>query len=269
MSFQLDEASIARFHERGVVVLRGVFSPEWIEALTEAVRLAMAHPSPLERTYRPADGTAPFFQDYVTWQRWAPLERFVRESNAGEVAAKLMRSPTARFFHDHMLVKEPGNSMVTPWHQDMPYYCVEGRQSVSFWTPLDPVAREVCMECVAGSHRWSEEGFRPLRFTGAPLYAQDHYKPLPDIAANRHLYELDAWALEPGDAIAFDFRTVHGAPANQSSTRRRVISTRWVGADATWAVREGTTSPPFTHLAALNLPHGAPLPASDFPQVYP
>lgn len=268
MSFQLDEATTQRFQERGVVVLRGVFTP-WIDALTEAVRLAMAQPSPLERTYRPEDGSAPFFQDYVTWQRWEPLRRFVLESNAGEVAARLMRSPTARFFHDHMLVKEPGNSMVTPWHQDQPYYCVEGRQSVSFWTPLDTISREVCMECVAGSHRWSEVDFRPLRFSGLPLYAQDRYKPLPDIEANRSQYEIDAWALEPGDAIAFDFRTVHGAPANRSNTRRRVISTRWIGADTTWAVREGTTSPPFAHLAPLNLAHGAPLPASDFPQVYP
>ena len=38
------------------------------------------------------------------------------------------------------------------------------------------------------------------------------------------------WAVEPGDAIAFHGRTVHGAPGNHSTHRhRRVLSLRWVG----------------------------------------
>jgi ectoine hydroxylase-related dioxygenase (phytanoyl-CoA dioxygenase family) len=45
--------------------------------------------------------------------------------------------------------------------------------------------------------------------------------------------------LPPGDAIAFDFRTVHGAPADTSPVTRRVFSARWVGADARFARRGG------------------------------
>ena len=33
-----------------------------------------------------------------------------------------MTSEFTRFFHDHVLVKEPGSSLATPWHQDLPYY---------------------------------------------------------------------------------------------------------------------------------------------------
>lgn len=51
-----------------------------------------------------------------------------------------MQSQTAKFFHEHTLVKPAGGSTVTPWHHDQPYYCVSGRQNVSFWIPLDPVA---------------------------------------------------------------------------------------------------------------------------------
>ena len=38
------------------------------------------------------------------------------------------------------------------------------------------------------------------------------------------------WETEPGDAIAFHGRTIHGAPGNHCMHRhRRVLSLRWVG----------------------------------------
>lgn len=256
-------ADVEAFRADGAVVLRGVFR-EWVEPLRAGVERLMAAPSPLERTYRPADGSAPFFQDFCNWQRIPEFRAFVLESPAAQAAATLMRSRTARFFHDHVLVKEPGSSVATPWHQDLPYYCVEGTQSVSFWTPLDPVPRDVVMECIAGSHRWGRD-FRPTRFDGTPLYAKDDFEPLPDIEAHRAEYRILGWDLEPGDAIAFSFRTVHGAPANRSQRRRRAFSSRWTGDDAVYAERGGKTSPPFP---GLNLKPGEPLAAPEFPLVW-
>lgn len=262
--YALTADQIAHFQEKGAVFLPGVFA-EWVEPLRTAVQQALDAPSPLERSYQPDDGSAPFFQDYCNWQRFATLHDFVFHSAAGPVAAALMGSRQARFFHDHILVKRPGTSLVTPWHQDQPYYCVQGQQSVSFWTPLDPVARDVSLECVAGSHRWNEKGYRPKRFDGSSLYKEDDYVELPDINANRASFEILGYTLQPGDAIAFDFRTIHGAPGNKSTTARRVVSTRWVGDDARWAVRQGATSPPYPH---IDLPDGAPFDAPDFPLVY-
>lgn len=262
--YTLTTEQITQFQEKGVIFLPGVFS-EWVEPLRESVQMVLDAPSPLERSYTPQDGSAPFFQDYCNWKRFAPLHDFIFQSEAGHVAAQLMRSCTARFFHDHILVKRPGTSLVTPWHQDFPYYCVQGSQSVSFWTPLDPVPREVSLECVGGSHRWSEVGFRPKRFDGSNLYKLDDFSEMPDIDDHRDELEILGYTLQPGDAIAFDFRTIHGAPGNNSSTARRVVSTRWVGDDARWAVRQGETSPPYPH---LDLPDGAPFDAPDFPLVY-
>ena len=38
------------------------------------------------------------------------------------------------------------------------------------------------------------------------------------------------WEAEPGDAIAFHGRTIHGAPGNSCQNRhRRVLSLRWLG----------------------------------------
>lgn len=260
----LSDDIVAEFQRDGVVVLRGVFQA-WVWALAEGVAEIMRHPSPLERSYQPKDGTAPFFQDYCNWSRVPGLRAFVFESPAAEVAARLMNSPEARFFHDHVLVKQPGTSLVTPWHQDQPYYCVNGQQSVSFWTPLDPVARDVTLECIAGSHRWNAAGYRPKRFDGTPLYANDDFQELPDIESARAELPIRGWAMEPGDAVAFNFRTIHGAPANTSTVPRRVVSTRWVGADARFVQRGAAGSPPFPHLA---LEDGAPFDAPEFPLVF-
>ena len=257
------DEQVQAFQADGVIVLRGVFR-DWIELLRDGVKRNVAEPGPFERTYRPADGSAPFFQDFCNWQRIPEFRRFVHESPAAAIAARLMRSQRVRFFHDHVLVKQPGTSTVTPWHQDQPYYCVDGEQNVSFWTPLDPVSRDVVMECVAGSHRWGRQ-FRPTRFDNSPLYAQDAYEPLPDIDAQRAELDIVAAEMEPGDAIAFTFRTLHGAPANTSHRPRRVFSSRWVGDDAVFADRGGQTSPPFP---GLKLQHGDPLDAPEFPLVF-
>jgi ectoine hydroxylase-related dioxygenase (phytanoyl-CoA dioxygenase family) len=72
------------------------------------------------------------------------------------VAAQLMQSKQVQMFHDHYLDKEAGSGVATPWHQDMPYYFVEGMQNVSFWIPLEARTRQVSLKSLAGSHLWSK-----------------------------------------------------------------------------------------------------------------
>lgn len=260
---QVSAADIAAYQRDGAILLRGAFV-EWVVPLREGIDALMAHPGPYERTVRPQDGSAPFFQDLCNWERIAQFREFVFGSRAAPIAAALMGSRSARFFHDHVLVKQPGSSTVTPWHQDQPYYCVEGHQSVSFWIALDPVAKEVSMECIRGSHLWGR-GFRPMRFDGTRLYETDSFEAMPDIEIMRGDLDIASWRLAPGDAIAFSFRTVHGAPANHSPLQRRIFSARWVGDDAVFAQRAGRGSPPIT---GLGLQDGAPFDGPQFPVVF-
>lgn len=253
----------ATFRENGAVVLRGVFAP-WVGTLRAGIDRLMADPSPLERSYQPA-GSAPFFQDLCNWRRIPEFRDFVENSPLGRIAGELLGAHEVRFFHDHVLVKEPGTSLVTPWHQDRPYYCARGPQTISFWIPLDPVPAANALECVAGSHRWGCD-HRPMRFDGTPLYAVDDSPPMPDIDSARENYPILSWDMEPGDAVAFDFGTVHGAAATVEAThRRRVFSARLVGDDAVFVSRDGKGSPPFAHLA---LHDGDPLTGADFPVLY-
>ena len=53
------------------------------------------------------------------------------------------------------------------------------------------------------------------------------------------------WPMAPGDAVAFNFKVLHGARGNETTRRRRAFSLRLVGDDARYVERPGRTSPPF------------------------
>ena len=236
------QQTIDDFQRDGVALIKGLFK-DHVDTLAAGVARNMAEPGPYAAENLKAGEGGRFFDDYCNWQRIPEFEEVIRTSPAAEVAADLMGSHAVQLFHDHILVKEPGTSKPTPWHQDGPYYFVEGRQTVSFWSPLDPVTK-ASLRCVAGSHLWprpvlptrwlSEENFYP---------DADAYMPVPDPDAEG--MEIREWPMEPGDAVAFHYGTLHGARGNETTQRRRAFSLRLVGDDARYVERPGRTSPPF------------------------
>ena len=264
MARHLDDQTLQQFHDDGACVLRGVFS-DWVETLRDGIAANMANPDPNARIYKGENGGGRFFVDYCNWARIPEYKDFIFNSPAAAVGAELMDSQSVQLFHEHVLVKEAATGVPTPWHQDAPYYCVDGPKTLSLWVPLDEVPRETTLEFIAGSHKWGKH-YRPQRFNGDPLNANDGLEELPDINANKDDYNIIGWAVSPGDAIAFDYRTVHGAPANTSKTsERRAFSLRLLGDGVRFARREGlVTSPPFTQ---VTLAHGDPLTGDEFPML--
>jgi len=262
-------ASVRAFRCDGVTVLRGPFA-DWVAPLRAGVEKNLAQPGPWVRHLTPDGNPGRFFGDYCNWQRIPEYREFVERSPLGEIAAALTGAREVRFFHEHVLVKEPGTLERTPWHHDQPYYSLDCEKCCSLWIPLDRIARETCPEFVVGSHRWGR-WFAPTRFSGERLDrdgADEGLEPVPDIDAHRGEYDIVSWALAPGDAIAFHFLTVHGAPANRTASRRRGFSARVVGEDARWAARSGPTSPPFPELHA-RLAHGDPIEGlPEFPVIW-
>lgn len=233
---------ISAFQRDGAVVVRGVFS-QWLDRMAEGIDANMASPGEYASENAVSEGR--FFDDYCNWTRIPAFEDVIRNSPAAELAAQAMQSDRAQFFHDHVLVKEPSTPKPTPWHQDSPYYFVEGQQTVSMWIPLDPV-QEASLRFIAGSHRW-EKLVRPVSWADdSDFYDGDHaWTPVPDPDADPSQNQVLEWSMAPGDAVLFDFRTAHGARGNTGRTRRRALSLRWVGDDARFVDRPGRTSPPF------------------------
>ncbi len=249
------------YERDGVVALRGAFSDAWIDRLRDSVRLALAAPGAGSETYE-ADR---FFGDLDLWRRIEGFRDFVLRSSAGEIAAAVMKSQTATFLYDQMLVKEPGATARTPWHQDQPYWAVSGRQVCSIWAPLDPVGREVSVEFVRGSHLWPEHN--PQRFLDHTPYEGTGLPSLPDVESARDQYDIVSFDLAPGDCLVFQAMIVHGAPGNPSSlTRRRAYSTRWLGDDARYCERKGEVAVP---TFKTGLKHGDQFEGENFPLVWP
>ncbi|MDE4135098.1 phytanoyl-CoA dioxygenase family protein [Phaeobacter sp. QD34_3] len=238
----LTQDHIDQYQRDGVVVVRGLFRDQ-LELLRAGVEANMQAPGPYASNNEKPGQTGRFFDDYCNWTRIPEFEEAIQASPVAEVAADLMQSDRVQMFHDHVLVKEPGTSMATPWHQDGPYYFVEGQQTISFWSPLDPV-REATLRCVAGSHAWEKEVL-PTRWVSEEGFFPDEgqYMPVPDPDAEG--MTVLEWEMEPGDAVAFNYRTLHGARGNTSDQRRRAFSLRLVGEDARYVERPGRTSPPY------------------------
>ena len=71
--------------------------------------------------------------------------------------------------------------------------------------------------------------------------------------------------LDLGDAVLFNFKTVHGTSGNNTKNQRRAFSMRFIGDDVRYIDRGGETSPPFS---GINLKVGDTLRKDWFPVVW-
>ncbi|RSH77000.1 uncharacterized protein EHS24_003941 [Apiotrichum porosum] len=256
---------IAAFRKDGAVCIRGLFSSTELDTLKRGIDDNLASPSPRSKVASRPEDPGWFFEDFCNWQDNAAYRGFIAQSPAPSAAAALMGSNQVRLYHDHLLIKEPGTVQRTLFHQDLPYYNIEGKQNVSFWIPIDPVPLEQTLEFVAGSHLgpW----FMPRSFMDkqAKWFPEGSLADLPDIDSNRDAFPIRRWAMEPGDFVCFHMLTLHAA--NGAKTRRRAFSVRFMGDDMRHAPRPWKTSPDFPGLVD-ELAAGAEMDHPLFPVVW-
>jgi ectoine hydroxylase-related dioxygenase (phytanoyl-CoA dioxygenase family) len=255
------------YRRDGAVCVRSAFSTHDLALAEAAIEENLAHPSNRAIVASGPDDPGRFFEDFCNWQRLPELEHLVRRSRAAAIAGELMGSEHVRFYHDHVLVKEPGTTQRTPWHQDQPYYNVNGAQTCSVWLPVDPVSRVSTLEFVAGSHLGPWLMPRTFMDHEAKWFPEGALEELPDIESDRAAYEIVAWELEPGDAVIFNMLTLHCAGGVDGPRRRRVLSLRFLGDDVTHAPRPWKTSPDFPGLVD-ELAEGVPMDNPLFPIVW-
>jgi ectoine hydroxylase-related dioxygenase (phytanoyl-CoA dioxygenase family) len=260
----ISDEIVDQFQRDGAVCLRQLFDADEMAVLRNGIDMNLAQLSPRAKIASGADDPGFFVEDFCNWQENPHYRRFIFETALAATAARLMRSSTARLYHDHMLTKEPGTRQATPWHQDQPYYNIEGWQNVSFWIPVDPVSRTSTLEFVAGSHRGPWLMPRSFMDAQARWFPEGTLADLPDIEARRADFPVIGWDLEPGDLVCFHMLMLHAARGVDGPGRRRVFSVRFLGDDITHAPRRWRTSPEFPGLAA-ELAAGSPMDHPLFP----
>jgi ectoine hydroxylase-related dioxygenase (phytanoyl-CoA dioxygenase family) len=255
----------------GAVVIRGLLAPDEVATLRRGIDANLAQPSPRAIVASQPDDPGFFIEDFCCWRDNVDYRQTIEHTPLAAVAGRLMQSRTARFYHDHMLTKEAGTRQPTPWHQDQPYYNVDGFQNVSFWIPVDPVSRAATLEFAAGTHRGPWLMPRTFLSNEARWFPEGSLAELPDLEAGRNAqpptHRILGWELEPGDAVAFHMLTLHASGGVETGRRRRVFSVRFLGDDMRHAPRRWKTSPDFPGLAD-ELPAGAQMDHPLFPLLW-
>ena len=239
---------INKFHEDGVVLLSGMFDQEWIDVLNRGLTTNCEDPTNRSRVWdRDAAGRTMFW-DSQAWQNIDEYRQFIFDSPAAEIAGSLMKAMQINFFFDAVFVRSPGSQFETPWHQDEPYWSVEGYDTCTIWMPLVPVKRENALAFVPGSHRlessFYQYNFGELNPDGKTEVDQVDFSAvsettLPDINADPDSFGVTSWDMQPGDCIVFNSRIIHGGSGKLDNDRDlRVFTTKWLGDDVRIKFRE-------------------------------
>ena len=234
----LTQQNIDEYASDGATCLRGVLNPEWIEVLSTGMDRAINSPSERHRYWNRSDGGETTFYDSMVWQENPEYRDFIVNSPMAELAGRTMGVRSVNFFFDAVFVRSLGSQFRTPFHQDEPFWSVQGFDCSSAWTPLVSVEKQSALEFVKGSHLWSEK-FAQTNFGDLTKDERDNvaYKaadtvPFPDIEGCRDDYEILSWDMEPGDVALFNARMIHGGSGLLKSDRDlRVFNTQWLGDD--------------------------------------
>jgi len=166
----LSEKQIKDYQTDGVIIVKDIFK-EWIEPLRKGFQKVLDNPSKHGRE-NVNDGNGRFFEDYCNWERIEEFKDCIFNSPGPQIVAEATNSKSAQIFHEHIFIKEPGTYKETPWHQDMPYYCVDGNDTGSFWIPLDEVDSENNLKLILGSHKW-QKLIRPTKWSNNQSWYED------------------------------------------------------------------------------------------------
>lgn len=265
---EVTQAEVAAFEADGVVCLLGILEVADVAAMAEPIERLLRGPEMADLGALTGSTDGPVFAGGVDhWRTDPDFERFACRSALPGIAAALLRSERVWLYEDSVLVKEAGAPYRTEFHTDAGYFHVAGDQACTFWVPLDPASAATgAVQYVRGSHRWPQE-FRPNLFTIPDPIPGTEGDVVPDVLDDPELAgALVGFEVVPGDVVVHHYRTLHGAPANTSSTRRRrAISVRYCGDDIRYRLRPGAPRKP--HHAGVR--DGDPLGGPDCPQVWP
>jgi ectoine hydroxylase-related dioxygenase (phytanoyl-CoA dioxygenase family) len=252
------QEDVDAFYRDGAICLRHIVSSAMIDRMRAACDRIIA-----EEKLKSRDDSPHFLTKLYLWRTDEEFRSFAMDSGLVAIAADVMKTKKVNLFADQLLVKEPGSTDPTPWHQDLPYWPLGGFQLCTIWMPLDPVSlTSGAVQYIKGSHRWGK-WYKPRSFVGEG-YEEHPGTPIPDFDKEREQHEFLHWDTEPGDCIIHHPLVVHGATGNMhSSLSRRAIAPRYAGDDVVYKPLPGRPR------SEVTLQAGDPIDSSMFPVLWP
>ena len=275
----ITETEIATFKRDGVVMLSGLFEHHWIDLLDRGLEANCKNPTDRSRIWDRDDAGRTMFWDSQAWRHIDEYREFIFHSPAAAVAGQLMKASRINFYFDAVFVRSEGNQFATPWHQDEPYWSVEGFNTCTLWMPLVPVKRENALAFVPGSHRedsvFYQYNFGDLNPDGKDTVDQVDFtgiaeKNIPDINADPESFGVTSWDMQPGDCIAFNSRILHGGSGKLPDDKDlRVFTSKWLGDDVKIKFRECGMDPDHSKIMTEHGLKPGDRPGTDlYPQIW-
>ncbi len=149
---------------------------------------------------------------------WEPrLLQWLLDDEVLDLAENIV-GPNIGLFSSHFICKDPGDDVITPWHDDRFYWqpLIEPMDKiVTVWLAIDDSTLENgCMQVIPGSH------------FNDPNYELEDYNDEKSLfskgISEDMINESDAVSLEieRGQCSLHDARIIHGAEGNKSRKRR-------------------------------------------------
>jgi ectoine hydroxylase-related dioxygenase (phytanoyl-CoA dioxygenase family) len=280
LPYAISPDQVSDYDRNGAILLKGVFNADWIALLDEGVSRSRMEPTDRGHAWDRDDDKREMFYDTFAWRGVPEYRRFIEESPCAELAGQLMGADKVNFFFEAVFCRSPGCQFRTPWHQDEPYWSIDGFQTCTFWIPLVPVAAPSALAVVPGSHRW---GKRFLQADFGQFNPDGHDKvphsdfskladavPMPDIDGEAETYRPTSFDMEPGDALVFNGRTIHGGSGQLADDRElRVFTAKWCGDDVRVAFKDWGMDPDYSaEMTAAGLKPGDVLSTDLYPELW-
>lgn len=230
--YSLSEQQRQDFAKDGHVLLRGLASPDEIEAYRPFIREILRDAAARRRAEgRLSDYGAFFTQVTNLWRLHDGVLRFVIAKRFARVAAMLLGVQAVRLYHDQALFKPPGGKG-TPWHQDQVYWPLDTPHTVTMWMPLMDAPRSMgTMVFACGSHTQGPLTDFAISEESDAFFAQ--------LVKDRG-YTLASYDLAAGDATFHAGWAAHASHPNSGSVDREVMTIIYYADGATIVEPEST-----------------------------
>lgn len=213
--YKVDQEEIDFYQENGFVKIQNVLTEEELRRVRQAAQevLETKYSESIEQTADDPEYRKVFVQKVNVWRVHEGMRDYTLSPKITEIARQLAQVDRLRLWHDHLLVKMPGDSRPTAWHQDYPYWPIDRPGQLSCWMALEDVPKEKgCMSFIPGSHEWGE--LDPIEL--------DHPADIFDMVPDKNTEDLEAVPvpLKAGSCTFHNSLTFHYAGPNKTGKHR-------------------------------------------------
>ncbi len=236
--------AIEAYNRDGVIHIPRAVGDEWLSIISAGIEKNRLKPGPFFRDQTRSDDPARYVFDYWTWPDFAEFRDFIANGPLASLAGQVMGQSKVTLLMDNWFLNEKGATNAAPWHQDKPYFDYDGTMC-NVLLALDHTPKDEALKFALGSHK-ADTTYKAIHFRDHVPFegqADDLYADIPNIDADGG-FDITGWALEPGDCLIFDLRTLHRGPVGNTpaSTLRRRYSLRFGAPDTVFTPRGDWTA---------------------------